>query len=258
LSLVEKSLVHADLGGSECRYGLLESTRYYAAEKLADALPLCRRHAAHFAARLAQASAEWETTPTREWIARYEADVDNLRGALEWAFGLEGDVALGLDLVAHSHVLWAELGLILEHRRWVDAALDKAGKATPPAVAARLLSWQAGDVRELDDPADYEEAMRAAGLYRKLGDGFHEGRVLLRAGTARLLPDSADQGEQLLRKAHALVRPFGTTKTLARCLSALASARLFAGDLSDARSLHRQALDIYRDLGEGSDDRPTA
>src|SRR5262249_6647900 len=214
LSLVEKSLVHADLGGSECRYGLLESTRYYAAEKLADALPLCRRHAAHFAARLAQASAEWETTPTREWIARYEADVDNLRGALEWAFGLEGDVALGLDLVAHSHVLWAELGLILEHRRWVDAALDKAGKATPPAVAARLLSWQAGDVRELDDPADYEEAMRAAGLYRKLGDGFHEGRVLLRAGTARLLPDSADQGEQLLRKAHALVRPFGTTKTL--------------------------------------------
>jgi predicted ATPase/DNA-binding winged helix-turn-helix (wHTH) protein len=258
LSLVEKSLVHADFCGSECRYGLLESTRYYAAEKLADALPLCRRHAAHFAARLAQASAEWETTPTREWIARYEADVDNLRGALEWAFGLEGDVALGLDLVAHSHVLWAELGLILEHRRWVDAALDKSGKATPPAVAARLLSWQAGDVRELDDPADYEEAMRAAGLYRKLGDGFHEGRVLLRAGTARLLPDSADQGEQLLRKAHALVRPFGTTKTLARCLSALASARLFAGDLSDARSLHRQALDIYRDLGEGSDDRPTA
>src|SRR5215510_9989956 len=67
LSLVEKSLVHADFGGSECRYGLLESTRYYAAEKLADALPLCRRHAAHFAARLAQASAEWETTPTREW-----------------------------------------------------------------------------------------------------------------------------------------------------------------------------------------------
>src|SRR5262245_120319 len=255
LSLVEKSLVHADPAGSEFRYGLLESTRYYASEKLADGPRMRRRHAGYFAARLAQATAAWEKTPTQQWIACYEPDIDNVRGALEWAFGPDGDVAVGLELVAHSHVLWAELGLILEHRRWVVAALDKVGKATPSEVAARLLSWQAGDVRELDDPADYNEAVRAAGLYRKLGDGFQEGRVLLRAGTARLLPDSVDEGERLLRKAHALVRPFGTTKTLARCLSALASARLFAGDLSDARSLHRQAVDIYRDLGEGLDER---
>src|SRR5262249_4481096 len=114
--------------------------------------------------------------------------------------------------------------------------------------------WQAGDVRELDDPADYEEAVRAAGLYRKLGDGFHEGRVLLRAGTARLSPDSVDEGERLLRKCHALVRPFVTTKTLARCLSALASLRLVAGDPSGARSLHPQPIYIYRDLGGGVDD----
>src|SRR5262245_41265953 len=254
LSLVEKSLVHADLAGSECRYGLLESTRYYAAEKLVDPPRLRRRHAQHFAARLAQASAEWETMATRQWIARYESDIDNLRGALEWAFGSDGDVAVGLDLVAHSHVLWAELGLILEHRRWVIAALDKIANTTPPEVTARLLSWQSGDVRELDDPADYDEAVRAADLYRKLGDDFHQGRVLLRAGTARLLPDSTDEGERLLRKAHALVHPFGPTKTLARCLSALASARLFAGDFSEARSLHRQALDVYRNLGEGSDE----
>jgi predicted ATPase/DNA-binding winged helix-turn-helix (wHTH) protein len=255
LSLVEKSLVHADPGGGEFRYGLLESTRYYASEKLADASRMRRRHAEHFAARLAQATAEWETTPTRQWMACYASDVDNLRGALEWAFGADGDVTVGLELVAHSHVLWAELGLILEHRRWVVEALDKVAKGTPSEVTARLLSWQAGDVRELDDPADYDEAVRAASLYRKVGDGFQEGRVLLRAGTARLLPDSVDEGERLLRKAHALVRPFGTTKTLARCLSALASARLFAGDLSDARSLHRQAVDVYRDLGEAPDDR---
>jgi len=239
LSLVEKSLVHADPAGGEFRYGLLESTRYYASEKLADASRMRLRHAEHFAARLAQATAEWETTPTRQWMACYAADIDNLRGALEWAFGADGDVTVGLELVAHSHVLWAELGLILEHRRWVVEALHKVAKGTPPEVTARLLSWQAGDVRELDDPADYDEAVRAASLYRKVGDGFQEGRVLLRAGTARLLPDSVDEGERLLRKAHALVRPFGTTKTLARCLSALASARLFAGDLSDARSLHR-------------------
>jgi hypothetical protein len=205
----------------------------------------------HFAARFGQATAEWETTPTQQWIARYEADVDNLRGGLEWAFGPDGDVAVGLDLVGHSHVLWAELGLMLEHRRWVVEALGKVGKKTPADVTARLLSWQAGDVRELDDPADYDEAMRAAALYRKLGDGFHEGRALLRAGTARLAPDNVEEGEGLLRKAHELVRPVGATKTLARCLSALASARLFAGDLKTAQVLHEEAIGIYRQLGEG-------
>jgi predicted ATPase/DNA-binding winged helix-turn-helix (wHTH) protein len=249
-SLVEKSLVHADVSASETRYGLLESTRYYAGEKLAQAQAMRRRHAEHFAARLAQATTEWETMATQQWIARYGADVDNLRGALDWAFGPEGDIGIGLELVGRSHVLWAELGLMLEHRRWVEQALGKTGKKTPADVAARLLSWQAGDVRELDDPLDFDEAMRAAGLYRKLGDNFHAGRALLRAGTTRLAPDNVHDGERLLHEAHELVRGSGATKTLARCLSALASARLFAGDLNKAQVLHEQAISVYRELGE--------
>jgi predicted ATPase/DNA-binding winged helix-turn-helix (wHTH) protein len=257
-ALVEKSLVHADLTASETRYRLLESTRCYAYEKLADAPGMRQRHAEHFATRLGQATAEWERTATRPWIALYGADIDNLRGALEWAFGPDGDITVGLDLVAHSHVLWAELGLMLEHRRWVTEALSKIGKRTPAEVAARLLSWQAGDVRELDDPADYKEAMRAATTYRKRADGFHEGRALLRAGTARLLPDRVEEGERLLRKCHALVQPFGATKTLGRCLSALASARLFAGDLPQARLLHDEAVRIYRELGESLEHYPNS
>jgi hypothetical protein len=250
--------VQADVAGSEPRYRLLESTRLYAGEKLADARALRRRHARHYAARLAQAAAEWETTPTARWIARYEADVDNLRAALEWAFSPDGDDKIALDLVGASHVLWGELGLLPEHRRWVLAALARLRKSTPAPVEARLLSWQAGDVRELDDPADYEEAMRAAALYRKLGDGFQEGRALLRAGTAQLTPDRVAEGEALLRKAHARLLPFGASKTLARCLGALASARLFAGDLAQARALHAETLAVYRAVGEALPTQPGA
>jgi predicted ATPase/DNA-binding winged helix-turn-helix (wHTH) protein len=254
LSLVEKSLAHADPTSDETRYHLLESNRYYALEKLGPAPALHRRHAEHFAARLAEATAAWETTPTRQWIARYGADIDNLRAALEWAFGPDGDVLVGLDLVGHSHVLWAELGLMLEHRRWVIEGLGKVNKSTPAATVACLLSWQAGDVRELDDPADLEEAMRAATIYRKLGDNFQEGRALLRAGAARLAPDDTREGEKLLRQALKLVRPSGSTKTLARCLSTLATARLFAGALDEAHPLHQEAVTVYRDLGEVVED----
>ncbi|MFL6797998.1 MAG: winged helix-turn-helix domain-containing protein [Xanthobacteraceae bacterium] len=250
LSLVEKSLVHADLSGSEPRYRLLESTRHYASEKLTESAALLRQHAAHFAARLAQASQEWETMPTTQWIAFYEADLDNTRAALKWAFGPSGDSTLGVELAGHSHLLWAELGLMLEHRRWIDQGLTCATPATKPELVARLLSWQAGEVRELDDPADYEEAMRAATLHHQARESFQEGRALLRAGMARLSPDSVEEGEQLLQKAHALVQGSGATKTLARCLGALASARLFAGDPSEARMLHEQAIEVYRKLGE--------
>ena len=132
-------------------------------------------------------------------------------------------------------------------------ALGAVKRTTRAAAAARLLSWQAGEVRGHDDPADYDDAMRAAGLFSKLNDGFAEGRMLCRAGTVRLRPDDVDDGERLLRKALTLVRPSGPTKTLARCLGALASARLLAGDLKEARTLHGQAVQVYRDLGERLD-----
>ena len=72
-------------------------------------------------------------------------------------------------------MLWAELGLVQEHRRWVDQALGNVCNVTPPEVMARLLSWQAGDVREIDDPIDYEEAMRAVKLIEKLAMAFRRG-----------------------------------------------------------------------------------
>ncbi|HEY4919912.1 MAG TPA: winged helix-turn-helix domain-containing protein [Xanthobacteraceae bacterium] len=251
-SLVEKSLVVADLAGREPRYGMLESTRLYARTKLARSgeSAIRARHARHFAARLAQASDAWEVTSSPEWGAAYAADVDDVRLALDWAFGPGGDEAAGLELVGRAHLLWGELGLMSEHRHFVEQALARSTAATAPDVVARLLSWQAGDVKDIDDPAEHADAMRAAAIYRNLGDGFAEGRMLLRAGAARLQPDDSAEGERLLRDAQALLAPRGQTKSLARCLSALATARLFAADVTTARELHARAVGIYRDLGE--------
>jgi predicted ATPase len=249
LALTEKSLALCDPGSGETRYGLPESTRLYALGKLDGETKLRRGHCEHFVARLADAAAIWETTPTHRWLERYAADVDNLRAALEWSFGPDGDQALGLRLIGTSHVLWAELGLFLEHRHWVERALVAAGRKTPAAVTAQLLSWQAGEVREHDDPADHDDAMRAAALFHKLDDGFSEGRMLCRAGIARL-PGEIEDSERLLRKALALLRPRGATKTLARCLGALASARLLDGDMKEARTLHERSVQVYREIGE--------
>jgi predicted ATPase/DNA-binding winged helix-turn-helix (wHTH) protein len=252
-SLVEKSLIVADAGDGEPRYRMLESVRLFARARLtpSDEAELRGRHARHFAARLAEASEAWETTAASAWGAAHAGDIDNVRAALDWAFGPAGDLAAGLALVGRTHVLWSELGLMLEHRHWVEEALRRCTPKTPAEVLARLLAWQAGDVRDLDDPADCEDALRAGKIFHKLGDAFAEGRMLLRAGTARLDPDGGGgDAERMLRRARTLLETRGKTKSLARCLSALATARLFAGDPVAARELHAAAVAIYRDLGE--------
>jgi hypothetical protein len=139
-----------------------------------------------------------------------------------------------------------------EHRYWTERALAAVEADTPAVVLARVLSWQAGEVREVDDPTDVDEALRAAALYDELGDRFHQGKMLLRAGTVCLSLDGRHDGESILRQAQSFLTPFGNTKTLARCLSALASARLFAADMAGAQALHQDAIAITRDLSARS------
>lgn len=248
-SLIEKSLVVTERSESSLRYRLLESNRDYARQKLgSDAeLMLRKRHADYYRTRMARAAREWETMPGERWLAQYGADIDELRSALQWAFGPQGDITLAIDLVAHSHIIWGELGLSFEHRRWVQEALGHVSDITSKETVARLLTWHAGDVKNIDDPSDYDDAMRAAQLHTQLGNTFGEAQALLRAGTVGSVPDAA---EALLRKAYELLRPFGPTKTLARCLSALASNRLLAGDKGQARQLHEQALSTSRQVGQ--------
>jgi predicted ATPase/DNA-binding winged helix-turn-helix (wHTH) protein len=249
-SLVDKSLLIAERHQGETRYRLLESTRYFARDRLAAAgeLDWHRLHADHFVERFMQATAAWETSAAEPWLTRFGADIDNLRAALDWAFGAGGRRAIGVELLGYSHVMWSELGLMPEHRHWTERALAAVEADTPAAVLARVLSWQAGEVRDVDDPTDVDDALRAAALYDALGDRFGQGKMLMRAGTVCLSLDDRDDGEDLLRRAQSLLAPFGNTKTLARCLSALASARLFAADMTGARALHQEAIAITRGL----------
>jgi hypothetical protein len=108
-------------------------------------------------------------------------------------------------------------------------------------------SAHAGDVKDIDDPSDCDDAMRAAELHAHLGNAFGEWQNLLRAGSTRFLP-SGDGGETLLRTAYELLEPFGATKTLASCLSVMASSSLLAGDLSAAKDLHEKAMAITHQI----------
>ena len=130
-SLVTKSLISPS-GSRTLRYRLLDTTRTYAHGKLnelGETRQFARRHAEHFRDFFARAEADL-STPLPEWLGIYGAELDNVRVALDWAFGPDGDTALGIALTAAAVTLWVRLSLFAECRertRTALAALDDTG-----------------------------------------------------------------------------------------------------------------------------------
>jgi predicted ATPase/DNA-binding winged helix-turn-helix (wHTH) protein len=128
-NLVAKSLVTAEFGGATVSYRLFETMRAYALAKLTESgeLPvLARRHADYFRELFRRAEVEWEQRPTAEWLGSYGGWIDDVRVALDWAFGQNGDSDLGITLTIVAVPLWLQLSLMEECRRHVDRALASA------------------------------------------------------------------------------------------------------------------------------------
>lgn len=139
--LVAKSLVSADVGGPVVRYRLLDTMRAYAARKLAEsgeAAELHRRHAEHHLDLLTRAEMESHQRQSAEWAADHGRRIDDVRGALAWAFSADGKVALGVALTIAAIPLWTQLSLLDECRVNVEQALACDRPALPLARSSRM------------------------------------------------------------------------------------------------------------------------
>src|SRR5208283_5424351 len=99
-SLVAKSLVAADFGDSEVRFRLLETTRAFALGKLAESADepaTRRRHAEHYRNLLLSMASR---STKDDSASAHILELDNLRAALNWALGPEGDAAIGIALAS--------------------------------------------------------------------------------------------------------------------------------------------------------------
>jgi predicted ATPase/DNA-binding winged helix-turn-helix (wHTH) protein/tetratricopeptide (TPR) repeat protein len=154
--LVEKSLLATRIDEAQAQYRLLDTTRAYALEKLeeyAEADIVFRRHAEYFAGYLesqrapallkaesgaahAGRSGSSPSTPERSnnriaagpaAASRQSSQLGNIRAALEWAFGPNGDDEIATRLAAASIQLFLELSLLIECRVWAERAITRLG-----------------------------------------------------------------------------------------------------------------------------------
>ena len=124
-SLAEKSLLAVDRSAMPVRFRLLESTRDYALSKSERQIPgLRRRHAGHARRHLEAIGAVGGAFSRDTAGASAIADMGNVRAALVWCFGPDGDLALGVGLAAAAVPAFLAMSLLAECHRWAERALD--------------------------------------------------------------------------------------------------------------------------------------
>ncbi len=249
--LVDKSLVFADLRGTVPRYGYLETARQYAfvKHKQQGDEDRHRRLAAYMVELFSASDATWSTTPTEQWLAMYEPDIDNLRASLDWAFGPGGDVPLGIELCCYSLRLWDDLALLAERERWFATAFHRRDAQTPARILARLCLGRLSNSAH-GDRTNFDLAIQASELFRDAGEPQGIGEALAKAGAALEAPDTTALAMPYLEKALEVLRPAGPSKPLASCLRSLAIACYFTHDFVGARPLLRQSEAVAKAVGD--------
>ena len=207
-SLVDNSMVVADVSDATTRYRVLETIREFGVSLLGDdAAPLRDRHARHVANTVSHLT--WATLGRSEREARrgLSGVWDDLRAATSYA-RLVGDAELAASLVGDLafEVLWRQR---IEASAWADAVRNLPGFDELPtevrlgvavtaacgklyddaAPEAKRIMAEVGDLIEEIEPAAFTPGVLAAmSVYFFLGD-LRSGI----AGNARLLERYGDE-----------------------------------------------------------------
>jgi predicted ATPase/DNA-binding winged helix-turn-helix (wHTH) protein len=138
--LYAKSLVSAEMSDSAASYRLLDTTRAYAGKKLDEAAERQRmraRHARYYCELLRVAAAD--EVDGRNTAS--DADIEDIRAALRWAFDDGGDVLVGADIAAYSAPLWLGKALLSEGRTWMAkaaACVENSGASTQQQLRIQM------------------------------------------------------------------------------------------------------------------------
>jgi predicted ATPase len=244
-SLLAKSLV-AQVGD---RFGLLETLREYALERIersAESDDVSARHADFFLALAEEANPELDGGEQEKWIARLNAEHDNLRAALE-RFLADADSEHGLRLVAAIWRFWFDQGLWQETSRAVERVLASSARTTPDRVrvlqAAAWTSWRRGNVQT--GSAFAEEGLR---LSRELGDRQLIARSLHILGSV-IMGENPTRATSLLEESAGYSESAGDLVRLSATKQNLAIIAWESGDYQRAVDGFTRALELSRQSG---------
>jgi predicted ATPase/DNA-binding winged helix-turn-helix (wHTH) protein len=131
-SLVTKSLISTTVINESTYYRLLDTTRAYAAAKLAERGEtdrIARRHAS-FSSKFLEHDEIIQSLFGEPDLSGYAPHIGNVRAALAWALSDRGDITIGIELAAWAAPLFIRLSMLEECRRWCERAVSALNDAS--------------------------------------------------------------------------------------------------------------------------------
>jgi predicted ATPase/DNA-binding winged helix-turn-helix (wHTH) protein len=234
-SLVAKSLVTADLATGGGYFRLLETTRVYALSRLAESgelQELSRRHAEYYKGLLVRIEHECEKRPIPL------AHIDNVRAALDWCFGVNNNLAIGVGLAAAAAPVFLAMSLLPECHSWSERAIRALGDAMRGGSEEMNLRASLGvSSMQVHGPSD---TARAA-LSRSLTIAEERGDILNQVGLLGMLSmfDVRDgdfkTSLHYARRSRAVAGTVENPAAMALANSILGRALQFVGDHDQSR-----------------------
>jgi len=248
-SLVAKSIVATRPVGAMMRYRLLDTTRAYVLEiKIDDAesADLAVRHAAYYRRWLEQTGIEWPSLVTGEERIPHFAAVNNVRTALEWCFGANGNTDIGVGLAAAAAPVFLAMSLLPECHRWSerailaldDAALGGLDEMHLQAALGVSLMFMRGGRN-----AARVALERSFAIAEERGDALDQVRLLGPLNMFHLRTGNFTTAMQYAKCCSAAVATVEDSVAIALAHSILGISLHLRGDLADARAELEAALD---------------
>jgi predicted ATPase/DNA-binding SARP family transcriptional activator len=262
--LRECSLILAEDNGEQVRYGMLETLREYAREKLEESghvKETLDRHLEYFLALAEEAEPRLTGSEQAMWLQRLETEHDNLRAVLMWCLKVEDAdkevrlsasfAEIGMRLTGALWRFWYVRGHYREGREWTRRALERKGAQAGTSARSKTLYGGGALARS---QGDYAGALAL----------FEESLALLRQqdnrrGIAALLNGmgvvACEQGDNarardLWEESLIVCRELGERQMLASALTNLGIVTFEQGDYAASWSLHQESLTICTEFGD--------
>ncbi len=252
-SLVDKSLVRQRDGAEgEPRFGLLETIREYALERLeqsGELDELRRRHAMRFLELVEAAEPELTRANQALWLDRLDEENDNIRAAITWAVGA-GEVELALRMAGALVRFWSTRGLMREGRARLAEALAAPGSVEPATLAKAHFAAGYAAVGEGDFLAARSDFERSLELAREAADERAEGAALAQLAWLASVGGEPERARELAEQSAELAERVGDKLTASGAATTLADLAAAAGDRDEAIALYERGLALRRALGD--------
>ncbi len=250
--LVSKSLVIYETGAGEGRYRLLETVRQYSRERLIQAgeeHEALGAHLGYFVALAEQADSMLRGPQQAVWLARLDAEHDNLRAALKWSLD-RAEVEAGLRLAPALAEYWQIRGHVAEGTSWLESMLIHEGAASH--LRARVFSG-AGTMAWLR--GDSDQAIRfhqvSLGLSKEAGEPHGVALALLNLGAIHAFQlDDSERGLGLFAESLRRYQELQDDWGIARVLNNLAVLSQYRGDFERAGTLYEEAAARFERCGD--------